>query len=96
MNSGAEQLDRSVRNDGGGGGAEGQGRCCCGNERSGRRTRNAEKIEGNKEGWREAEKERDGGRQGDSTIYGRLVVMVISRRERKGCSCQGDGAALGY
>lgn len=46
--------------------------------------------------WRETKKERERGRQGESTIYGRLVVMVISRRERKGCSCQGDGAALGY
>jgi len=57
-----------------------------------------------KDEWREGgerramEKQRERETEADgehSTIYGRLVVMVISRRERKGCSCQGDGAALG-
>lgn len=32
----------------------------------------------------ERNRERERQRQGDSAIYGRLVVMVISRRERRG------------
>lgn len=66
---------------------EGQGskgmrerRRCRGNKRGGEKAGDAEKIERNKEWWRETEKGGDRGRRGDSTIYGRLVVMVISRR----------------
>lgn len=32
----------------------------------------------------ERNRERERQRQGDSAIYGRLVVMVISRKERSG------------
>lgn len=69
-----EQLDMSGRNGAGGGTREVLW------QREGwiERGRNAEKIQRNKERWRETEKRRDG------AIYGRLVVMVISRRERRG------------
>lgn len=85
MNSETGASRRGVR--GGHGSGEGRGRSCC--QRKGKR-----KVKRKRE--RDSERKGLGGRQGDSTIYGRLVVMVISRRERKGCSCQGDGAALGY
>lgn len=39
------------------------------------------KIHRNEGRWRETEKGKD--RQGDGDIYSRLVVMVISRRERR-------------
>lgn len=74
----AQQLDTSGRN----GTRQGRGRRY-GNKRAGERARNAEEI-GKEQRATGRNRERERKRRGDSAIYGRLVVMVISREERMG------------